>query len=85
LQSKPKSGRRAWLSDENKKELEAMLKEKDTWKTREIQDLVKKELGVEYSSWQIRRIIKSFMMKYAKPMQKYYKKPKNAEEILKKH
>ncbi len=37
-----------------------MLREKDSWTTREIQDLVEKEFGVEYSSWQIKRIIKSF-------------------------
>jgi len=84
LQLKPKSGRRSKLSDEDKKKLEAMLREKYSWVTRDIQDLVKKEFGVEYSSWQIRRIIKSFGMKYAKPLQKDYRRPENAEEILKK-
>ncbi|MEG3224753.1 MAG: IS630 family transposase [Methanobacteriales archaeon Met13] len=70
LHPKPKSGRRSRLSDEDKKKLESMLREKDSWITREVQDLVKREFGVEYSSWQIRRIIKSFGMKYAKPLQK---------------
>ncbi len=84
LQPKPKSGRHARLSDEDKKELKDMLREKDSWTTREIQDLVKREFKVEYSSWQIRRIIKSFGMKYAKPLQKDYRRPENAEEILKK-
>jgi putative transposase len=85
LQPKPKSGRHARLSDEERKELKNILREKDSWTTREIQDLVKREFGVEYSSWQIRRIIKSFGMKYAKPLQKDYRRPGNAEEILKKH
>ncbi|MEG3225317.1 MAG: IS630 family transposase [Methanobacteriales archaeon Met13] len=70
LQPKPKSGRRSRLFDEDKKKLESMLREKDSWITREVQDLVKREFGVEYSSWQIRRIIKSFGMKHAKPLQK---------------
>jgi putative transposase len=39
---------------------------------------------VKYSSWQIRRIIKTFGMKYAKPLQKDYRRPENAEKILKK-
>jgi putative transposase len=84
LKPKPKSGRYAKLSNEDKTKLKNMLKEKDSWITREIQDLVKNKFGVEYSSWQIRRIIKSFGMKYAKPLQKDYRRPENAEEILKK-
>jgi Transposase and inactivated derivatives len=84
LKPKPKSGRHPRLSDDEKKELKAMLKEKDSWTTREIQDLVSKNFGVKYSSWQIRRIIKTFGMKYAKPLQKDYRRPENAEKILKK-
>ncbi|MEN4070342.1 MAG: helix-turn-helix domain-containing protein, partial [Methanobacterium sp.] len=62
LKPKPKSGRYAKLSNEDKTKLKNMLTEKDSWITREIQDLVKNTFGVEYSSWQIRRIIKSFGM-----------------------
>lgn|GEM_PF-233352 len=65
---KPKSGRPSRLSDTDKEELERILRKKDTWETREVQDLVKKEFGVKYSSWQIRRIMKSLGMKYAKPL-----------------
>ena len=83
MKPKPKSGRRSRLSDEDKKELKDMLGKNDSWTTREIQDLVKREFGVEYSSWQIKRIIKSFGMKYAKPLQKDYRRLENAEEILK--
>jgi len=60
-----------------------MLKER-TWTTKEVQELIKEKFGVIYSSWQVRRILKSFGMKYAKPFQKDYRRPENAEELLKK-
>lgn len=44
-----------------------MLKKKDSWTTKEVQDLIEKEFGVSYSSWQVRRILKIFGMKYTKP------------------
>lgn len=81
---KPKSGRPSRLSDTDKEELEKILRKKDTWETREVQDLVKKEFSIEYSSWQIRRIMKSLGMKYAKPLPQDYRRPENAEDILKK-
>ena len=61
-----------------------MLKKKDSWTTKEVQKLIEEEFGVNYSSWQVRRILKSFGMKYAKPYQKDYRKPENAEKTLKK-
>jgi|GEM_PF-1720577 len=60
-----------------------MLKKKDSWTTKEVQKLIEEEFGVNYSSWQVRRILKSFGMKYAKPYQKDYRKPENAEKTLK--
>ncbi|CAD7775918.1 hypothetical protein FHEFKHOI_01850 [Candidatus Methanoperedenaceae archaeon GB50] len=62
-----------------------MLKEKDSWTTKEVQELIEAELefGVIYSSWQVRRILKSFGMRYARPYQKDYRKPDNAEDTLK--
>ncbi len=71
------------LSNDQKKELKEMLKDK-SWTTKEVQELIKKKFGVDYSSWQVRRILKSMGMKYAKPLQKDYRKPENAEELLKK-
>lgn len=84
LKPKPKSGRPSRLSDENKEKLKRLLSEKDAWSTREVLDLVKKEFGVEYSNWQIKRIMKSLGMKYAKPLQKDYRKPEDAAKQLKK-
>lgn len=76
-------GRPAKLAEEQKEKLRKMLKER-TWTTREVQELIGAEFGVNYSSWQVRRILKSFGMKYAKPYQKDYRKPEDAEDTLKK-
>ncbi|CAD7775823.1 Homeodomain-like domain protein [Candidatus Methanoperedenaceae archaeon GB37] len=78
-------GRPSKLTEEQKEELREMLKEKDSWTTKEVQELIEAELefGVIYSSWQVRRILKSFGMRYARPYQKDYRKPDNAEDTLK--
>jgi len=44
-------------------------------------DAMQLPVSFSYSSWQVRRILK-FGMKYAK-LSKDYRKPENAEEILK--
>jgi putative transposase len=77
-------GRPSKLTEEQKEKLKEMFKKKDSWTTKEVQELIEAEFGVEYSSWQVRRILRSFGMKYAKPYQKDYRKPENAEETLKK-
>ena len=77
-------GRPSKLTEDQKEELKEMLKKKDSWTTKEVQELIKENFGVSYSPWQVRRILKSFDMKYAKPYQKDYRKPENAEETLKK-
>ena len=60
-----------------------MLKEKE-WTTKEVQEVIEAEFGVIYSSWQVRRILKSFGMRYAKPYQKDYRRADDAEDTLKK-
>ncbi|MHC1567198.1 MAG: helix-turn-helix domain-containing protein, partial [Candidatus Syntropharchaeia archaeon] len=57
-------GRPSKLTEEQKEELKEMLKEKDSWTTKEVQKLIEEEFGVGYSSWQIKRILKSFGMRY---------------------
>lgn len=84
LKPRPKSGRPSRLSDEDKEELKALLTEKDAWSTREVINLVNKHFGVEYSTWQMKRIMKKMGMRYAKPLQKDYRRPDDAEETLKK-
>jgi len=55
-------GRPPKITREQKEELREMLAEKDAWTTREVQELVRKKFGVTYSSWQVRRILRSLGM-----------------------
>ncbi|CAD7768565.1 hypothetical protein AIOGIFDO_00334 [Candidatus Methanoperedenaceae archaeon GB37] len=74
------------LQKSRRKNYREMLKEKDSWTTKEVQEFIEAELefGVVYSLWQVRRILKSFGMRYARPYQKDYRRADNAEDTLKK-
>ena len=76
-------GRPSELSDEQKEELKAILKERNDWTAKEVRELIKEKFGVEYSLRHVSRILRSFGMKYAKPYQKDYRRAENAEESLK--
>jgi len=78
-------GRPSKLSNQQKEKLLFLLREKDTWTTEEVRFLILKEFGVEYTLKQVRVIVKKFGMKYAKPFVLDYRKPPDAENILKKH
>jgi len=77
-------GRPSKLTDNQKEELKSMLKKRDDWTTDEIRRLIKERYGVEYTLKQIRVILRKFGMKCGKPYPKDYRRPENAEEILKK-
>ena len=78
-------GRPSKLSDQQKEKLRSLLKEKDAWTIDEARLLIFNEFGVEYTLKQVRIIAKRFGMKYAKPFTLDYRRPPNAEQILKKH
>ena len=77
-------GRISKLTDEQMMELRNLLKKKDYWTTREVLELIKEKYGVEYSQKQIGVILHSFNMNHSKPYVLDYRRPQNAEEILKK-
>jgi len=77
-------GRPSKLTDAQKGQLVQLLKQNDTWTTEEVRDLIVKEFNVEYTNKQIRVILKNIGMKCAKPFPHDYRRPANAEEILKK-
>ena len=77
-------GRPSHLTDEQKDKLKSMLENKENWTTKEVQELISKRFGVDYTLKQIRIILKKFGMNYAKPYHHDYRKPKNAKDILKK-
>jgi putative transposase len=77
-------GRPSKLTDAQKGDLVELLKQNDTWTTEEVRELIFKEFNVEYTSKQIRIILKNIGMKCAKPFPHDYRRPANAEELLKK-
>ena len=46
------------LTEGQKERLKEMLKKKDSWTTKEVQNLIEAEFGITYSSWQVRRILR---------------------------
>ncbi len=83
---KPKfaGGKPSKLSGDQKELLKKILNNRDDWTTEEIKKLISKEFMVEYSLKQIRIILRQFGMKLAKPYPHDYRRPDDAEEILKK-
>ncbi len=83
---KPKfaGGKPSKLSEDQKEQLKNILNKRDDWTTDEIKKLISEEFMVEYSLKQIRIILRKFGMKLAKPFPHDYRRPDNAEEILKK-
>ncbi len=77
-------GRPSKLDDDQKRRLVELIKQKDAWATEEIRELIFKEFNVEYTIKQIRIILRNMGMNCSKPFPHDYRRPKNAEDILKK-
>lgn len=77
-------GRPSKLTDQQKGRLVYLLNQSETWTTEEVRALIFKEFSVEYTNKQIRIILKKVGMRHAKPFTHDYRKPDDAEEILKK-
>ena len=78
-------GRPSKLSDHQKDELKDLLRQKDNWTTKEVRDLILRNFDVEYTLKQVRVILHKFGMRCAKPYPYDYRRPPDAEEILKKN
>ena len=83
---KPKygGGRPAQITDEEKSQLKEILTKRDDWITKEIKNLICDRFGVEYSLKQVRIILRSLGLKYARPYPKDYRRPADPKEQLKK-
>ena len=77
-------GRPSKLTEEQKNELKLLLKERDDWNTNEVRNLINEKFDVKYSLKQVRIILRKFGMKYGKPYPHDYRRPDNAEKLLKK-
>jgi putative transposase len=72
------------LSPENLDQLKEMLSQRSTWPTDDVRTLIHQEFGVEYTLKQIRIILKKFDMTYGNPFTRDYRRPDDAEDLLKK-
>lgn len=84
IKSKGKrTGRRPRLSDEECRALGEMLKEKESWTTKEVRGLIKERFGVEFSEDQVVRILRQRLkMHFSKPYPMDYRRPEDAEALL---
>jgi len=78
-------GRPSKLTPQEKKELRQHLNQKENWTTREVKELILKEFKVDYTMKQIYIILRDIGMNFGKPYPRDYRRPQNAEEILKKN
>ena len=83
---KPKfaGGKPSKLTDDQKEKLKDILDNREDWTTEGIRKLISEEFMVEYTLKQIRIILKKFGMNLAKPFPHDYRRPDDAEDILKK-
>lgn len=72
------------LSDEQKEELEEILHQRNDWSTKEVKELIFNRFNVTYTGKQILVILKKFGMHHAKPYLHDYRRPEDAEDLLKK-
>src|SRR3989338_7152375 len=75
-------GRPPKITKIEKEQLREKLRGKN-WFTSQVRALIRKDFGISYSISQVVRILRSFKMNYSKPYTEDYRKPDNAEEILK--
>jgi putative transposase len=77
-------GRPMKLSSEEFDRLKDLLNKKTTWTTDDVRMMIHKEFDVEYTPKQIRIILKKLHMAYGKPFTQDYRRPDDAESLLKK-
>jgi len=78
-----RGGRPSKLSGDKQAKLKQKLKDRRDWTTKEVKRLVEDEFKVTYSLRNMRRILRSLKMRYAKPYPRDYRRPADAEAKLK--
>jgi transposase len=84
LKSKPIPGRNTFLDDEDMVKLKELLKKRPYWTAKEVQMLINEEFGRLFVLRQVHRILRKLGMHCGKPYVEDYRRPPDAEEILKK-
>ncbi|MCL5681458.1 MAG: transposase [Candidatus Thermoplasmatota archaeon] len=72
------------LSEEDMNRMSDTLKKRDYWTTEDVQSIVNGEPNASFTLKHIRTILRKMGMHYSKPYQHDYRRPGNAEDILKK-
>ncbi len=70
-------GRPTKLSEVQKEKLNVLLLQRDRWTTTEVKDLIRREFGVDYTSKQVRIILKKLEMGH--PRSSAYDTPESGE------
>ena len=76
-------GKPSKLTEEQKMDLKDQLAN-GSFTTEEVRELIQTKFDVEYTSKQVRIILRKMGLNYAKPFQHDYRRPADAEEQLKK-
>ena len=84
LKTNPIPGRNTILNKEDMEKLKELLEMKDYWTSKEVRELIKNKFDVEFTPRHIPRILRKLGMNYSKPYVNDYRRPEDAEEILKK-
>jgi len=84
LKTNPIPGRNTILNKDDMKRLKGLLEMRDYWSSKEVRDLIKNEFGIEFTPRHIPRILRKLGMNYSKPYVNDYRRPEEAEDILKK-
>lgn len=84
LKSKPIPGRNTFLDRKDMVKLKELLKKRQYWTAKEVQILINEEFGRMFVLRQVHRILRKLGMHCGKPYIEDYRRPPDAEEILKK-
>jgi len=84
LKTNPIPGRNTILNEDDMEKLKELLQRRDYWTAKEVRELIKNEFDIEFTPRHIPRILRKLGMNYSKPYVNDYRRPEDAEDILKK-
>lgn len=77
-------GRYSEMSDEQLDDFSKIIENEDYLTAQRAHEIIKNRYGIDYSISNVKKILDKMEYNKGKPYQKYSKRPKNAEEMLKK-
>jgi transposase len=80
----PREGKAPKLSRDKQQELKQRLESQSYWSTKQVKAEIEGRFGIKYSLRSVRRLLRRFNMRYAKPYPRDYRRPSDAEVKLKK-